>query len=154
MSDDNYAEVKVRAWLYYLKDLGYANIPEEAFAYSSGGGEFSDTYTVIASEGVESVRIGMRIKLNRMLQGEGNIWNSIFGVGAYLNEKIPIYEAYAGLNEDGLYDIYSSSGNLDIEDFTPITNGYKLSDFTDIVYFSVEPGEFWIDYYLFTGVLI
>jgi len=123
-------------------------------AYSAGESEFWDTYTVTSSEGVESVIIGMRIKLNGVLQGEGDMWNSEFGVYVYLNEEIPIYETHAGLNEDGLYDVYSTSGNLDIEDFTPITNGYKLSDFTDIVYFSVKPGEFWIDYYLFTGVNI
>ena len=152
-SDDNYAEANASAWLYHLKGFSYANIPEEAVAHSYGGGEFWDTYTVTASEGVESVRIGMRIKLNGILQGEGNMWSSEFGVDVYLPNEEPIYQAHAVLNEGGL-DVYSSSGNLDTEDFTPITNGYELSDFTDIVYFFVEPGEFWINYYLFTGVNI
>ena len=158
MSNYNYAEAKAGAWLYHLKGFGYADISEEAVADGYGESEFWDTYTVIAPEGVESVRIGMRIKLNGILQGGGygndyDMWDTGFDVYVYLNGEIPLYEAYAGLSQNDFY-AYSSSGNLDTEDFTPITNGYELSDFTDIVYFFVEPGEFWINYSLYAGACI
>ncbi|RLE68432.1 MAG: hypothetical protein DRJ45_07970 [Thermoprotei archaeon] len=157
MSNNNYAEAKASAWLYHLKGFGYADIHEEALAYSAGESEFWDTYTVIAPEGVESVRIGMRIKLNGILQGEGygnnDMWDTGFNVYVYLNREIPLYEAYAGLSQNNFY-VDSSSGNLDIDDFTSVPHGYKLSDFTDIIYFFVEPGEFWINYSLYAGVYI
>jgi len=156
-SNYNYAEAEAGAWLYHLKGVGYTDIPKKAVAYSSGESEFWDTYTVMAPEGVESVRIGMRIKLNGILQGEGyddnDMWDSGFDVYVCLNGGIPLYDAYAGLSQNDFY-AYSSSGNLDTEDFTPVMNGYELSDFTDIIYFFVEPGEFWIDYFLYANVFI